>query len=307
MDINDAVSGFIKGLKRRGYSKRTLDAYDFDLKQFQAFLSEKYNFSGEKLDINMLDKQCIRAWIDFSLENGNTPKTVARKVATLKSFFKYHLEEGTLRADPAQNIPIPKSRKKLPRSLSQDEIFQLLDAPDPESPNFLRDRAILALMYGTGLRVSELVSLNMEQAHLDLRTLRLEGKGAKERIVPLPDSVLTLLIDYYSQREKELPETVSPRSPAFITRHGKRMTVRMIQYMVQQYGLKAGIASHVHPHLIRHSIASHLVDEGCHIEAVRQTLGHEDLSTTSIYLKTATRFLKSEHEKFNPSDRIIKR
>lgn len=303
--IKRAEELFIASLRRGGYSPRTIAAYQFDLSKFIMFIEELCNNDCSNIYIQSIDRDDLRSWVDSCIAAGNTPRTVGRKVATIKSFFGHLVKEGFFEDNPALFIVIPKARKKLPSSLSQDEILQLLAAPDVESPDFFRDRAILAMMYGTGLRVSELISLKMSSIQLDSRTVRLEGKGAKDRILPLPESVHSVVLEYFSYRETESPDTVSPKDWAFITRQGKQMTVRMIQYMVQKYGRAAGISSHVHPHLIRHSIASHLVEEGCHIEAVRQTLGHEDLATTSIYLKTSSKFLRAEHDKFNPANRLI--
>lgn len=296
---------FLASLRRGGYSNRTVSAYAFDIDKLFVFISELYNKSCQDIYIDEITRDDLRSWIDSCITAGNTPRTVSRKVATVKSFFGHLIKENLLDENPASMVVIPKTPKRLPSSLSQDEILQLLSAPDMNSPDFLRDRAILAMMYGTGLRVSELVTLKMGNIHLDARTVRLEGKGAKDRILPLPDTVHSALLNYFSKREEACPDSVSPKSWAFITRRGNQMTVRMIQYMVQKYGIAAGIASHVHPHLIRHSIASHLVEEGCHIEAVRQTLGHEDLATTSIYLKTSSKFLRTEHDKFNPANRLM--
>lgn len=305
MTVDSARDLFLAALRRGGYSSRTVSAYEFDLEKFTVFITMLHNLSRENMYINAVSRDDIRSWVDSCITTGNTGRTISRKVATIKSFFGHLVEDDILKDNPADKVAIPKTPKRLPSALSQDEISQLLDAPCTDSPEYFRDKAILAMMYGTGLRVSELVSMKMGNIHLDSRTVRLEGKGAKDRILPLPDSVHSVIIDYFSHREESDPESVSPKAWAFITRRGKKMTVRMIQYMVEKYGKEAGIASHVHPHLIRHSIASHLVEEGCHIEAVRQTLGHEDLATTSIYLKTSSKFLRAEHDKFNPANRLV--
>jgi integrase/recombinase XerD len=202
---------------------------------------------------------------------------------------------------------LPRIKKKPPAALSQDEIRQLLAAPSADDPNYLRDRAMLMMLYSAGLRVSELVTLKMEQILLDRHAIRVHGKGSKDRLLPMTDACRWLLLDYFLEREKKSPKTVAPKAPAFITGKGELMSVRMIQYMVEKYGREAGISLHVYPHLIRHSIATHLIEEGCDVEAVRQTLGHESLATTSIYIKSSSKFLMNEHKKFNPSDKLSDR
>jgi site-specific recombinase XerD len=225
-------------------------------------------------------------------------------MATCKSFFKFLVIESYVEINPADRVSLPKTPKKPPSALSQDEIRQLINAPVPDERDYLRNKAILLLMYSGGLRVSEIVSMKMEQILLERQAVRVRGKGAKDRILPLADSARKAIIDYFLEREKKLPNSIDPKAPAFITTKGEPITVRMIQYMVYKYGRTAAIPLHVHPHLIRHSIATHLIEEGCSVEAVRQTLGHEDLATTSIYLKASSKFLKDEHKKYNPSDKL---
>jgi len=299
-----AVDEFLANLRRKGYSKKTIDAYSFDLGRFGEFIEDEKGEGADKIEIGSIGKDIIRRWIDRCLENGNTPRTISRKTATCRSFFKFLIEEDIIKVNPSENIPIPRTPKKVPASLSQDEIRQLICAPSPEEPDYKRNTAIIMLLYSTGIRVGELVSLKMEQVMLETQSIRIKGKGAKERVIPMTDSSRRAVLEYFVQREKDDPRNAHPKAPAFITRKGKPMTARMIQYMVQKYGREAGIITHVHPHLIRHSIASHLIDEGANVEAVRQTLGHEDLATTSIYLKTSSRFLQKEHRDHNPADRL---
>jgi site-specific recombinase XerD len=305
MSIKEAVQAFLADLRRRGYSPRTVAAYEFDLLKLAEYAQEMLESPIESIPIESVETALIRGWIDHCLGAGNTARTTARKLATCKSFFKFLEGEGAIQKNPISHISLPKIKKKPPLSLSQEEIRQILTAPSPESPNYLRDRAILMLLYGSGLRVSELVGLKLENILLDRQTLRVMGKGAKERVLPLTDSSRHAIIAYLEAREKRFPKTIEPRAPAFIKESGKPLSVRMIQYLVEKYGLKSGIPVHVHPHLIRHSIATHLVEEGCSVEAVRQTLGHENLATTSIYVKASSKFLKEEHKKFNPSDRLV--
>jgi site-specific recombinase XerD len=304
MTLNEAIDSFLSELRRRGYSGKTVDAYAFDLKKLVEYLFVSQNRPAEEIPIEQIDIGTIRLWADHCLTNGNTPRTLSRKMATCKSLFKYLENEDIIKINPVSRVTLPKIRKKPPAALSQDEIRQLITAPKPDDPCYHRDRALLLLLYSAGLRVSELTGLKMEQILIDRQAIRIHGKGAKDRLLPLADSCRTSIIDYFLEREKKQPKTVSPRSPAFVTENGRPMTTRMIQYMVEKYGREAGISLHVYPHLIRHSIATHLIEEGCDVEAVRQTLGHENLATTSIYIKSSSKFLRTEHKKFNPSDRL---
>ncbi|MFA6449183.1 MAG: tyrosine-type recombinase/integrase [bacterium] len=306
MTLNEAFDSFLSELRRRGYSARTVEAYSFDLKKLAGFISESNGVTVDSILLESVDVGLIRRWADHCLSSGNSPRTLSRKMATCKSLFKYLVNEDIIKENPVSRVKLPKIAKKPPAALSQDEIRQLMNAPGPDDPNRLRDRAILLLLYSAGLRVSELVTLKMEQALVDRQAIRIHGKGAKDRILPLSDSCRAALIDYFLDREKKLPKTIDPRMPAFVTEKGHPMTVRMIQYMVEKYGRDSGISLHVYPHLIRHTIATHLIEEGCDVEAVRQTLGHENLATTSIYIKSSSKFLREEHKKFNPSDRLTK-
>jgi len=151
--------------------------------------------------------------------------------------------------------------------------------------------------------------LNMENINLERKVVIIPGKGAKERLVPLQDSVFSSIIEYFTFRETEYPESIGPKKAAFLKQTQSeliRMNVRRIQYLVEKLGKNAGLSAHIHPHLLRHSIATHLIEQGCSVEAVRQTLGHEDLATTSIYLKSSSKFLNDEHIKHNPINNILK-
>lgn len=304
MNLTDCIDSFLSYLLRMGYSQKTIDAYEFDIHKFVDFVESNLKTSAEEIRIDDINRGVIVLWSNYCLKKGISHRTFSRKIATIKSFFKYLIRENITQNNPAELINLPKIPKTAPKSLSQDEIRQLIDAPAPDKPNYLRNRAILLLLYSTGLRVSEIVSLKVQQIILDQQAILIKGKGAKERILPLTGSTYSALIEYFAWRETELPETMTGKAPAFITPKGKSLTVRMIQYMVEKYGLDAGIMTHIHPHLIRHSIATHLIEEGCNVESVRQTLGHEDLATTSIYLKTSQKYLRQEHKKFNPTDRL---
>jgi site-specific recombinase XerD len=261
------------------------------------------------IELDCIDNDVLRGWVDDNLSRGNKIRSVARKVATVKSFFKFLFREGLVDENPTERLALPRIPKKLPTALSQDEIRQLLNAPEPSDPNYLMNRAILIMLYSGGLRVSELVNLRIEHVNIERLHVRVPGKGAKERLIPLQIACQKAILDYLLYREEKLLDGFSPRDPLFVkkTKTGVRpINVRMVQYLVEQYGRRAGLMTHIHPHLLRHSIATHLIEEGANVETVRQTLGHEDLATTSIYLKSSSKYIFGEHKKYNPTDVLIK-
>lgn len=307
MDINlrESKTMFLSHLLRRGMSKKTITAYDFDLSAFFLYLCDYFGYQDDATAVAIVQKTHIVSWVDACLSNGNSPRTISRKLSVLKSYFRYLHDENLIESNPAEKIMLPKARKTIPDAISQDEIRQMFEIIHPESKNSIRNRAIIVLLYSCGLRVSEITDLKIENFRIDREIIHVLGKGAKERDVPLSKMAIASIRDYLEHREMDAPDSVYPKAYLFVTPCGQKMTVRMIQYMVEKYGREAGVLSHVHPHLIRHSIATHLIEEGADVESVRQTLGHESLATTSIYLKTASKYLKDAHRAYNPADRLF--
>lgn len=305
----DAINEFIRELRIRGYSARTLDAYVFDLEKFNEYLDNSLKMDAPSIEVDDIDNQVIRGWIDERLAQGNTARTVARKLATVKSLFRFLYEQNILDENPVDKLKLPRIRKNPPAALSQDEVRQLMNAPDSGDRNYLMQRALLTVIYSCGLRVSEAANLRIESLNLERQILRVSGKGSKQRIIPLQDSVRSILLEYLLHRERDMPETLSAGAALFVkagVRGPVAMNVRRIQYLVESCGKQAGLLTHAHPHLLRHSIATHMIEQGANVESVRQTLGHEDLATTSIYVKASSKFLLEEHKKYNPSDNLLK-
>lgn len=309
MNMERATTEFLGEIRRRGYSDRTIKAYSHDLEKLCIYLKNTQRFDGASNELDSLDNESLRGWIDELLTRGNKLKSVARKVATLKSFFRFLYTENMIPANPAEKLSLPRIPKRPPSALSQEEIRQLLNSPEPGEPDYYLDRAILFLLYSGGLRVSELANLRIDNINLERQHIRILGKGAKERLIPLQNSSRTAILDYLEYREKHISEFLIPKNPLFLKKTGKgvrQLNIRMIQYLVEKHGKRAGLMSHIHPHLIRHSIATHMIEQGASVESVRQTLGHEDLATTSIYLKASSKFLYEEHKKYNPIDALTK-
>lgn len=303
MELPRTFESFLAHLRRRNYSRKTVDAYLFDLGKLH-----DYALASDLADFERPESfraQDINSWIDEMLASGISHVTIARRISSARTFFEYLKSERIIENNPCATIKAPKIRKKQPESLSPDEIRQIAQALTEVSTNYTRDIAMFTLLYGTGIRLSEIIALRIRDFSPEQQTVRVLGKGSKERILPLPPPAYSSLLDLLSEKEKE--KDFSPRTPIFTTDDGKSLTARRIQYLLQKAGKHAGILSHVHPHLIRHSIATHLVDRGCHLEAVRKTLGHESLATTSIYLKSSSKFLRDEHARHNPSSELFKK
>ena len=303
MKFEAAVNSFLSELRRQGYSPKTISAYGFDLEKFNDYLKKLMEVDAKSIDVDAVGNEVVRGWIDENLAGGISMRTASRRIATLKSLFNFLCSEGICVANPTEKVRLPRVKKGVPDAMSQEEVRQLLNAPDPSEPNYLLERAMLMLLYSGGLRVSEMAGLKVDNINLERRQIKILGKGAKERTIPLQDSVFRAINDYFVYREENFPESMKPGEKAFLKQSRgelRHMNVRRIQYLVEKLGKRAGLLVHVHPHLLRHSIASHLIERGANVESVRQTLGHEDLATTSIYVKTAAKFLKDEHKKYNP-------
>ncbi len=263
----------------RGYSRHTVDNYRRDLVQF-------FKFSGPIEDLSKLDILLLRRFVS-SLFRHHQATSIARKISTLRSFFKFLVRKNLIAESPAESLTIPKLPKKIPRFLAVDEAFRLVEGTTP-----LRDRAILELLYGTGIRVGELVRAKLNDLDLDTQCLRVLGKGNKERIVPLGGKLCEALQAYLAER-KEVA------GPLFGT--GTRgLNVRTVQRLVQKYSLAAGIPKRVTPHSLRHSYATHLLEGGGDLRGIQELLGHASLATTQRYTHVSLKQLMEVYDKSHP-------
>ena len=267
----------------RNASPYTVRNYTSDLlgskniKGFFAFLTEK---GIETLD--KADRSLLRDYLAYLVEQGLVKASIARKLSAIRSFYRYLVREEILPVNPVQETSSPKLDKRLPSFLTTEEITRLLEAPDLTNPQGQRDRVFMELLYASGLRVSELVGLNLEQVNLDTREIRVWGKGAKERMVLMGEPAARALIAYLNNgRQKLLGEKRS--SALFLNRYGGRLTERSIQSILEEYAHLAGIGKRVYPHMLRHTFATHLLDGGADLRVVQELLGHASLSSTQIY------------------------
>ena len=271
----------------RNMSAYTVRNYTADLLDFFDFLRAK-----DISSLKEVDRLTLRDYLSHLMKQGLVKASIARKLSAIRSFYRYLLREGMISTSPAATTSSPKLDKRLPSFLTIEEVKRLLEAPDLSTPQGQRDRALLELLYASGLRVSELAQLNLEHLNLDTREIRVWGKGAKERVVLMGKPAAEALTTYISQgRPKLLGKKRS--SALLVNRYGGRLNERRIQIILGKYARLAGIDKKVHPHLLRHTFATHLLDGGADLRVVQELLGHADLSSTQIY----THVTKSQAKK----------
>lgn len=278
----------------KGLSKNTTDAYNHGLTRFFIHLRGK----GVQ-EIREVDKFHIRGFfLALRRKNLNT-KSIVRDLAAIRSFFRFLIQEGILQSNPAEELDSPKVARTLPEILTLKEIEQILEQPDPQTPLGIRDRAMLEMLYATGMRVSELTQLPTHQVNLEAGYVLVYGKGSKERIIPLGSEALKWVTVYLkTARGPLLKRKESPS--LFVNRSGKGMSRQRFWKTLKEYGRRAGLRKRITPHLLRHSFASHLLERGADLRSVQMMLGHVDISTTQIYTHVAGERLKKIHKQYHP-------
>jgi integrase/recombinase XerC len=263
-------------------------------------LTESYGRAPDPAEITSLD---LRGYVAALHEAGYAKTSVARRLASLRSFFRFAQREGLADANPAKPLRNPRPDRKLPHFLSTQEIGQLLAAPPAANPMGLRDRAILETMYSAGLRVSELVGINAGDLDADDGLVRIRGKGRRERLAPLGSFALEAIDGWVKVRRVSSKEPQGPAAPLFVSRLGRRITTRSVARMLEKYLKLTGLDLRTTPHTLRHSFATHLLDRGADIRSVQELLGHKSLVTTQIYTHVSTAGLKEVYEKAHPRAR----
>ena len=280
-------------------SAHTLKAYRFDLEEFSSFLSR----GGKQLpDVTDLDHISIREFLSHLLASGNQKKSVARKLSSVRSFFRFLHRSGRIEKNPARLVQSPKTPQKSPRYLTPEEVDQLLSLPDETTPKGSRDRAILELLYGSGLRVQEAVGLDLEDVSQRERLIRVQGKGRKERLVPFGSRAQEALTHYLSARRQLLNHLQTSRKPGalFLNLRGGRLTARSVQRSIRQYLENGALVLNVHPHMLRHSFATHLLNNGADLRSIQELLGHASLSSTQRYTHVSLEELVKTYRKSHP-------
>lgn len=272
-------------------SPHTVKNYRIDLREFSVFLKEK-----DCREVTYLD---IRSFLAYLKGRSYSRSSISRKLACLRSFFKYLARENLLETNPAAGIQTPKREKRLPQFLNPEEVVRLLEAPAKNTWEEKRDKAILETLYSSGLRVSELVGLNQEDVDVFGGLVRVRGKGKKERIVPLGQMALKALQSYMEHKPLR-DHRAALKAPLYLNRSGGRLSDRSIRRMILKYSRRIALNKEVSPHTLRHSFATHMLDRGADLRSVQELLGHENLSTTQIYTHVTTKRLKEAYDAAHP-------
>jgi len=291
--MDDLADQFINYIRiEKGLSDKTVEAYSRDLAGFLQFLNE------QGLTPLTTSRDDIMKYIAM-LGTGLSPVSVTRNISSIKVFFRFLVHEGKIKSSPARLLESPRRSRKLPSVLSPDEVERLLSRPVLSTPTGLRDRAMLELLYATGLRVSEMLNLKTSNIDLEAGYVRTFGKGSKERVVPMGDPAMVSIKQYLSEGRRFLIKAVNPVY-VFLNTRGSRMSRQGFWKIIKKYGIEAGIGRKITPHIMRHSFASHLLEAGADLRSVQVMLGHADISTTQIYTHVTRERLREIHERYHP-------
>lgn len=293
--MDTIIEEYLKFIQiEKGLSENTIGAYRRDLNKYKTYMSEH-----KIAHIDFIDRQKIQECLGHLIDEGASSKSIARFISTIRSFHQFALREKYAAKDPTVLIETPKYEKKLPDVLEVDEVLELLETPNLNKNNGYRDRTILELLYATGMRVSELIQIEIEDINLIMGFVKVFGKGNKERIIPLGDTVIEYLDTYINNvRPQLLKKTVT--NVLFLNMHGRPLTRQGIWKIIKQYGLQANITKTLTPHTLRHSFATHLLENGADLRAVQEMLGHSDISTTQLYTHVSKTQIRQMYNQFHP-------
>lgn len=296
-----AILQFLRFLEvERNAAELTVKSYREDLTALDEYLGQAYSRSADPAEITPLD---LRGYVSAMHEAGYAKSSISRRLASLRTFFKFAQREGMANSNPAKPLRNPRRDRKLPHFLSNEQVGKLLEAP-PGNALGLRDRAILETTYSAGLRVSEVVGMNSGDLDLTEGIVRIRGKGRKERLAPLGSFALGALKRWLKERVLSPKEKQGPLAPIFTNKFGRRLTTRSVARMLEKYLKITGLDGRTTPHTLRHSFATHLLDRGADIRSVQELLGHKSLVTTQIYTHVSTAGLKAVYERAHPRARM---
>ncbi|WP_397540302.1 site-specific tyrosine recombinase XerD [Rummeliibacillus pycnus] len=295
--MKDAIADYIHFLRvERQLSENTLQSYERDIKDYS-----KDIFETQQLEtFDDIDRFHILQYLQSLRNKGISARTVSRHISSIRSFHQFLLREKRCDNDPTVHIEMPKIEQKLPKVLSIEEIDRLIAAPNVAKPQGVRDRAMLELLYATGMRVSECIELNLDDIHLTMGFVRVFGKGGKERIIPLGGSAIEVCTNYLNKARFQLENAKLRTEALFINQRGKRLTRQGCWKLMKGYAEKAGIEKELTPHILRHSFATHLIENGADLRAVQEMLGHADIATTQIYTHISKTRLSEVYKQFHP-------
>jgi integrase/recombinase XerD len=299
--VKEAIENFLNYLAlEKGFSENTIAAYRNDLQQLAGFAEKEVAKGGTIPSWAAFDRQLMLLYLTELKEKRYAATTVARKVAAVKSFFGFLVAEGMIKENPTRDVPSPRVGKALPKPISIAQARLLIEQPSKQStPDAKRDRAMLELLYATGMRVSELVSLNLVDIDVDGGYVRCFGKGHKERLIPIYRQAILVLKEYLSEGRPHLVHN-SEEKALFLNRRGERLTRQGLWQILKGYAKEAGLEARVTPHTLRHSFATHMLSGGADLRSVQELLGHANISTTQVYTHLTTDHIRRSYEKSHP-------
>lgn len=298
------IESFVSYLsKEKRYSKHTIKAYRSDLEQFAGFLGG--NDGAGYCEPQQITKDQVRFFLGDLIRHGMNKSSVSRKQASLRAFFGYLARQGIIKANPTLSLISPKQEKRLPKYLREVEIERSLDEIETDTITGPRDRAMIELFYGTGMRLSELVGLNLQDVDFSSETVRIRGKGDKQRILPIGKTAIRVLKDFLKIRHRFQPSVQDPA--LFVNRNGGRISARGVQQIVRKRLGAISERTQLSPHMLRHSFATHLLDHGADLQAVKELLGHATLSTTQTYTHVSREHLKMIYRQAHPRSEALEK
>ncbi len=294
------VENFLRGLtQERNYSPHTVAAYEDDLRQFMTFLARAL---PQGSGVEAVNRRVVRRFLGDLLDQGFSRKSIARKLACLRSFFRYLRKTGVLKVNPASLVASPRLERRLPQFLNEDAAARLMEQPDRTTPEGMRDAALLELFYSTGIRLAEIIGLRPGDLDMSARTLKVTGKGNKQRIVPFGAHAAAAVTQYLAARPLLAQGRAKGPVPdaLFLTVRGCRLNPKGVNIIVERYIARVAELQKKSPHVLRHTFATHLLNRGADLEAVKELLGHESLSTTQVYTHVSVERLKKIYQQAHP-------
>jgi len=294
--INDQLLKYLEMLDvEKGLSRNTLESYENDISDFISLMGKKGKTAPDEITISD-----VRVYLSSLRDRKLAVSSIIRKLVSIRGFFKYLLKQGIIKGNPLVRIENPRPWRKLPDVLSEEEVERLINAPDIKTLLGIRDRAMLEILYGCGLRVSELTGITVNDIDFESGILKAKGKGSKERLVPIGDQGLNALSDYVKKERILFQKKKINSIYLFLNRSGKRISRQGVWKMLKRYCRKAKIKKRITPHTFRHSFATHMIERGADLRAVQLLLGHADISTTQIYTHVSSQMIREVYKKYHP-------